>query len=92
MAADGRVQRIEPDLGLGDAGHQIKRGRRVFLGRLVAGGEHGQHARQRADLHRLAVEGRRLEPGVLAVVLEVGVLRLRLALVGVQRLVVARAE
>jgi hypothetical protein len=45
--------------------------------------------RQRADLHRLAVEGRRLQPAVFAVVLEIGVVRRRFALVRVQRLVIA---
>ena len=58
----------------------------------VARGVGDQHARQRPDLHRQAVVARRLEPGVLAVGVELlvgrlrpGVVRLRLALERVQR-------
>jgi hypothetical protein len=58
VTADRRVQRIETDLGLGDRGHQFKRVRGVVDGRLMPGGDHGQHARQRTDLHRLAIKGR----------------------------------
>jgi hypothetical protein len=85
MAADGRVHGIEADLGLGQRRDGVERGGGVFLGRLVAGGEHVEHARQGADLGHLAVEGRRLEPGILGVVLEVRVVGLGLALVGMQR-------
>ena len=55
------------------------------LGRLVAGGVHAEHVGERTDLRALVVEGRRLDPGVLAVVVEVVVFRRGLAVEGMQR-------
>ena len=90
MAADGGVQRINADLGLGNRRHQIKRPGRVLLRRLVAGGGHRQYVRQRSDLHRLAVKVGDRQPRVFAVILEVGGTSASSRPCTVQRLVVCR--
>ncbi len=88
-AADGRMHRIERDLGPRHGRRDLQHAGEVLLGRLVSGHDHGQHIGERADLRALALEGRRLDPGILAVVLPVGIARRRLALERMQRLAVA---
>jgi hypothetical protein len=55
----------------------------------VTGGDHRQHIGQRPDLNALVVKGRRLDPGVFAVVLKRGVMGVGLAVVGMTRPVAA---
>jgi hypothetical protein len=74
--------------GIGVAGHRAGNVQQAFemtLGRFMAGGDHGQHVGQRPDLNALVVKGRRLDPGVLAVVLKRGVMGVGLAVVGMAR-------
>ena len=65
VAAERRVQHRGRELGLRHRAGGLERLDRPALRRLVAEREADQHLRQRADLHRLALEARRLDPGVL---------------------------
>ena len=74
VAADGGVQRFDAHLGAGQFADGIQGQGGVLLGGLVAGDEHAEDVGQGTHLGRLVVEGRGLDPGVLAVVLEAGVI------------------
>ena len=84
VPTNGGVHGVQTNLGLGQAGDGVQRGSGVLGGGAVLGRQAVEHARQRADLGGLAVVGGRLEPGVLVVLLEVGVVGRGFALEGVQ--------
>ena len=67
------MKRTDPDLGTCEGTDRVKNLGGVLLGRLVAGGKHGQDIGKGADLGRLVQEGGGLDPGIFAVILPVGV-------------------
>ena len=86
VPADGRFQCRQRHLR--QTGYGLDRANRLVQisgVTLVADRHTDQHVCQWTDLGTLAVEGRCLDPGILALVLEVGVLRLGLPLPGVER-------
>ena len=87
VAADGRMQGADADLASNKRRHRIEHLVHGRDGWLMPRRDRVQHRGERSNLSPLAVEGRGLEPGIFALVLEVRVLRLRLSLVGVQRAV-----
>ena len=70
-ASDRRVQRAERDLRAGNLARDLDQFGEVPFGRLVTGGIHAQHIGERTDLRALVEEGRRLDPGVFPVVVEI---------------------
>ena len=83
------MQRRDRNRRTGDLAGDVQHPGQMALSRLVTGGDHRQHIGQRPDLHPLIVKSRSLDPGILAVVLKCGVMRISLARVGMQRFIAA---
>src|SRR5271165_6007071 len=80
VAAHGRLQIIRGYVRTMGRRNFKESGVRPFAGERVAGGVADENIRKRTDLHWMTVVAWRLHPGVLPVVLEVGVVGIGLAL------------
>jgi hypothetical protein len=60
---------------------------RIFLSQRMALRITDQHLRQRTDLHRRAIEARRLDPGVFLIAVPAGEVGIGYSLIGMERLV-----